>query len=159
VLEDDDPRAPATAARKRRVLFLSTRNAGRSLIAAAWLRQAAGERFEVDSAGTHPAAVPHPVAVAVMLEVGIDLSRTRPRSSASARGSDYDLVIVVATLEAAPAPPHLDGARELIHWWCEDPATAATAQQVQAFRRVRDDLQVRVRQLVASGDPSSGSWR
>jgi len=155
VLEDDAARAPAAGARKRRVLFLSTRNAGRSLIAAAWLRQAAGERFEVDSAGTHPAAVPHPVAVAVMLEVGIDLSRTRPRSSASARGSDYDLVIVVATPEAAPTSPDLDGARELIHWWCEDPATATPAQQVQAFRRVRDDLQTRVRKLVASTTATS----
>ena len=147
---EDDARPPAAGARKRRVLFVSTRNAGRSLMAAAWLRQAAGERFEVDSAGTHPAAVPHPVAVAVMLEVGIDLSRTRPRALAPDRGSDYDLVIVLAAPAPAPAPPHLEGARELIHWWCEDPSTVTPAQQVHAYRRVRDDLQVRVNQLVGA---------
>jgi arsenate reductase len=147
---EDNARPSATGARKRRVLFVSTRNAGRSLMAAAWLRQAAGERFEVDSAGTHPAAAPHPVAVAVMLEVGIDLSRARPRALALARGSDYDLVIVLAAPEPAPAPPQLEGARELIHWWCEDPSLVTPAQQVHAYRRVRDDLHSRVSQLVAA---------
>jgi len=50
---------------------------GASLMAAAWLRQIGGEQFDVDSAGTHPAGGPHPVAVVVMGEVGIDLASVR----------------------------------------------------------------------------------
>jgi arsenate reductase len=134
---------PAPDARKRRILFLSARNAARSLMAAAWLRHLAGEQFEVESAGTQPAATPHPVTVAVMYEVGIDLSGVRPRSSANLHGADYDLVIVLATREAAEGP-HLDGAREVAHWSFDDPAAVHGPRQVEAFRRVRDELRTRV---------------
>jgi arsenate reductase len=147
---------PVLGARKRRILFLSVRNAARSLMAAAWLRQVGGEHFDVESAGTQPAPVPHPVAVAVMYEVGIDLSAARPRSSTDLRGADYDLVIVLAPRDGAESP-RLDGAREVAYWSFDDPASIDGPQQVQVFRRVRDELRTRVSLFVNATLPGPGT--
>jgi Low molecular weight phosphotyrosine protein phosphatase len=65
-----------------RVLFVCVHNAGRSQMAAAWLRHLAGDAVEVRSAGSEPADQINPVAVEAMREVGIDITAEQPRQSA-----------------------------------------------------------------------------
>ena len=79
--------------RPRRVLFLSTRNAARWLMAEAWLRQVGGDDFEVGSAGTQPADEFDPMAVQVMQEVGVDLSASRrvPAPTCGVKTSTWSL--------------------------------------------------------------------
>lgn len=74
------------------VLFVCVHNAGRSQMAAGWLRELAGDRIEVRSAGSAPADSINPAAVAAMNEVGIDISHQTPKiltpeSGLEARGS------------------------------------------------------------------------
>ncbi len=68
-------------ARKQKVLFLCTQNSTRSQMAEGFLRDLAGYRFEVMSAGTEPTDEVHPCAVEAMREIGIDISTSTPRPS------------------------------------------------------------------------------
>ena len=71
---------------KKRVLILCTGNSARSQMAEGLLRHQAGDRFDVESAGTRPSQV-RPEAIAVMAEAGIDISGAAPRASMNSRGS------------------------------------------------------------------------
>src|SRR5262250_1130339 len=88
------PAAAAEPTPRHRVLFVSRANAGRSPMAAAWLRSVGGSQFEVLSAGTDPAAALDPDVRQVMREVGIELSYEPPRSLADLRGEDFDVMVV-----------------------------------------------------------------
>jgi arsenate reductase len=133
---------------QERVLFVCTHNSARSQIAEVLLRQAAGMRFVVASAGTSPTHV-HPLAEQVMAERGLSLVSQRAKSIADV-GTRWDYVISVcdAAFERCPEFP-VKTCR--LHWSVEDPsqATGTTAQQLPAFRRVRDDLDERVRRWLA----------
>ena len=83
----------------KRVLFLSTRNRARSLMAEAWLNLLGAGQYVAESAGMHPADAPHPLAVRIMQEGGVDLSNAHPRSTRGLRGEDYDLVVVLQPRE------------------------------------------------------------
>jgi arsenate reductase (thioredoxin) len=78
---------------KRRVLLLCTGNSCRSQIAEATLRPLAGDDYEVCSAGTHPAAEVHPLAIEVMREAGIDISDQRPKYVREFLGEKFHRVI------------------------------------------------------------------
>lgn len=124
-----------------RVLFLCVHNAGRSQMAAGYLRAIAGDRIEVRSAGTEPADRVNPVAVAAMAEDGIDLARTRPRilTPDAVRASD-----VVVTMGCGDECPYYPGIR-YVDWRLDDPA----GLDIEAVRPIRDDIKGRVRALVA----------
>src|SRR5438094_7355045 len=79
---------------KKRVLFLCTGNSARSQMAEGILRNVAGDRFEVFSAGTHPKGM-HPQSVAAMKEIGIDISQQHSKDIAVFAGRTFDYVITV----------------------------------------------------------------
>src|SRR5579872_2086798 len=79
---------------KQRVLILCTGNSARSQMAEGLLRHDAGDRFEVESAGTKPSLV-RPEAIAVMKEIGVDLSGHRSKSVDEFRDQKFDFVLTV----------------------------------------------------------------
>jgi protein-tyrosine-phosphatase len=123
------------------VLFVCVHNAGRSQMAAALLEKYGGDRVDVLSAGSAPAGTVNPAVVAVMNEVGIDLAARVPRLL------DVDYVRaadVVVTMGCGDACPVFPGKRYL-DWVLDDPA----GQDVDAVRVIRDDIDARVRALLA----------
>jgi arsenate reductase len=123
------------------VLFVCVHNAGRSQMAAGWLRHFAGDRVEVRSAGSEPADQINPVAVQAMAEVGIDIAHAVPAKLDGdlAQGND-----VVVTMGCGDACPYFPGTRYL-DWALTDPA----GQPIEVVREVRDDIRDRVRTLVS----------
>ena len=127
----------------QRVLFVCTHNSARSQIAEALLRQAAGARFIVASAGTAPTRV-HPLAEQVMAERGLSLFSQRAKSLAEV-GTRWDYVITVCDA-AYEQCPEFDAKTSRLHWSVEDPSRVpgTPTQQLEVFRRVREDLAERV---------------
>ena len=124
------------------VLFVCVHNAGRSQMAAGWLRELAGDRIEVRSAGSAPADSINPAAVAAMDEVGIDISHQTPKilTPESVQASD-----VVITMGCGDACPYYPGKR-YEDWKLEDPA----GKGIDEVRPVRDEIRARVEELIAS---------
>jgi len=132
---------------KPRVLILCTGNSARSQMAEGLLRHDAGDRFEVFSAGTKPTQV-RPEAIAVMQELGIDISGHRSKSVDEFDGQDFDCVVTVCD-NAKASCPIFPGNTKRIHWSLDDPAAVEGSEEhrLAAFRRVRDELRQRLRQL------------
>ena len=132
-----------TKPRQPEVLFVCVHNAGRSQMAAALLAHHARDRIGVRSAGTAPADTINPAVVEAMDELGIDLhaSGATPKklTDAAVEGSD-----VVITMGCGDACPFFPGKRYL-DWKLDDPA----GQGVDAVRPIRDEIDRRVRALVA----------
>lgn len=126
---------------KKRVLIVCTGNSARSQIAEGLLRHRAGERFEVESAGTNPSRV-RPEAIAVMQELGIDISghRSKPIDEFAGQSFDYVLTVCDNAKESCPVFP---GGTIRIHQSFEDPAALAgpESERLALFRRVRDEIQ------------------
>jgi arsenate reductase len=112
-------------------------------MAEALLRHMAGERFDVESAGTKPSSV-RAEAIAVMQELGIDLSAHRSKSVEEFLGRPYDYVITVCD-NAKESCPVFPGATKRMHWPFEDPPgpQADEAERMSAFRKVRDQMRAR----------------
>ena len=87
------------------VLFVCVHNAGRSQMAAGWLRHLAGDRIEVRSAGSEPGDQINPVAVAAMAEVGIDISGGIPRKLDWDLAQESDVIITMGCGDACPCFP------------------------------------------------------
>jgi len=133
--------------RKKRVLFLCTGNSARSQMAEGLLRNLADNRFEVVSAGTNPKGLP-PRTVEVMKEIGIDVSRQTSKDVKQFLQEKFDYVITVCD-RARQQCPVFPGA-EPIHWGFDDPAEAPAEKQLEAFRRVRNEIQQRLRLFLLS---------
>ncbi|WP_439937551.1 arsenate reductase ArsC [Nocardia sp. N13] len=124
------------------VLFVCVHNAGRSQMAAGWLRHLAGDRVEVLSAGSAPAEGINPVAVEAMAEVGIDIAGQQPKLLSDAAVQSSDVVITMGCGDACPFYP---GTR-YEDWALEDPA----GQGIDAVRPIRDEIRRRVEELIDS---------
>jgi len=129
---------------KQRVLFLCTHNSARSQMAEGFLRAMAGDRVDVQSAGTEQTAV-HPLAIQVMAERGIDISRHTSKVFIGLMSQAWDYLITVCD-DANERCPFVPGALTRLHWPLEDPsrATGDQAQRLGVFRRVRDEIEARV---------------
>lgn len=125
---------------KKRVLILCTGNSARSQIAEGLLAHDAGDRFEVESAGTRPSRV-RPEAIAVMRELGIDISGHRSKHVDQFAGQQFDYVLTVCD-NANQSCPVFPGQAVRIHHNFEDPAAleGSEAQRLALFRRVRDEI-------------------
>jgi arsenate reductase len=123
------------------VLFVCVHNAGRSQMAAAFLAHLAAGRVEVRSAGSAPAGTVNPAVVEAMKEIGIDISAETPKvlTVEAVHASD-----VVITMGCGDACPYFPGKRYL-DWQLDDPA----GQGVDAVRPIRDEIERRVRGLLA----------
>ncbi|MFT4029568.1 MAG: arsenate reductase ArsC [Protaetiibacter sp.] len=133
------------------VLFVCVHNAGRSQMAAGYLRALAGGRIEVRSAGSQPADRVNPVAVQAMAEHGIDITGVRPRIVTPDAVERSDVVVTMGCGEECPYFP---GVRYL-DWQLDDPA----GLDLDAVRPIRDDIKRRVEALVAGllGEPASSA--
>src|SRR3954471_2149736 len=107
---------------KVRVLFICTHNSARSQMAEGLLRDMAGERFDVASAGTEATGV-RPEAVEAMAEVGIDIGGHTSKTLQRYLNDDWDYVITVCD-DANESCPVFPGGRHRLHWSFEDPSRA-----------------------------------
>ena len=130
---------------RKRVLILCTGNSARSQMAEGLLRNIAGDRFEVASAGVSPTRV-RPEAVEAMREIGVDISQQRSKSVEEFLGSEFDYVITVCD-NANEQCPVFPGKTQRIHWSFDDPAVAEgdEAARLAVFRRVRDEIAQKLR--------------
>ena len=124
------------------VLFVCVHNAGRSQMAAGWLRHLAGDRIEVRSAGSSPADSINPAAVQAMAEQGVDITAATPTVLTREAVQLSDVVITMGCGDACPIFP----GKRYEEWELPDPA----GQDVEAVRPIRDDIRARVEELIAS---------
>ncbi|WP_227982361.1 arsenate reductase ArsC [Nocardia spumae] len=122
------------------VLFVCVHNAGRSQMAQGFLAQLAGDRIDVRSAGTAPAATTNPVVVEAMGEVGVDITAQTPKILTPDTVHTSDVVIRMGCGDSCPYFPGVD----YRDWTLADPA----GQGLDAVRRIRDEIRLRVEQLV-----------
>ncbi len=127
---------------KPTVLFVCVHNAGRSQMAAGYLRHLAGDRIEVRSAGSMPADQINPTAVAAMREVGIDITAEQPKVLTTESVQNSDVVITMGCGDACPFFP----GKRYEDWKLEDPA----GQSIEAVRPIRDDIRQRIEELIGS---------
>jgi arsenate reductase len=130
------------------VLFVCVHNAGRSQMAAALLDHHADGKVVVRSAGSDPADRLNPAVVAAMAEVGLDLSRELPKPLTGQAVEAADVVITMGCGDACPIYP----GKRYEDWPLQDPA----GQPVEVVRGIRDQIDHRVRQLLAELVPASG---
>ena len=136
---------------KPTILILCTGNSCRSHLAEGILRQALGDGFHVASAGSKPAGYVHPLAVKAMSELGIDISTHHSKHLNEFLQQEVETVITVCG-NADQACPVFPGQVNRHHWGFDDPAhaTGTEEEQLQVFRRVRDEIG-RVFQAYAAG--------
>ena len=125
---------------KKRVLILCTGNSARSQMAEGWLEHTAGDRFEVESAGTRPGQV-RPEAIAVMKELGIDISGHRSKHVDEFKDQAFDYVLTVCN-NAKESCPVFSSDSKRFHMGFEDPAAlqGTEEERLALFRRVRDQI-------------------
>ncbi|MGX6602153.1 arsenate reductase ArsC [Micromonosporaceae bacterium Da 78-11] len=132
---------------KPSVLFVCVHNAGRSQMAAGWLRHLAGDKVEVRSAGSAPGKTINPAAVEAMAEVGIDITDQKPKILEYEVAQDSDVIITMGCGDACPIFP----GKRYEDWKLDDPA----GQGVDAVRPIRDDIKVRIEALLADLIPAA----
>lgn len=131
---------------RRKVLFLCTHNSARSQMAEGILRHLAGDTYQVFSAGTEETFV-RPQAIQVMAEVGIDVSKQQSKTLERYLRDEFDEVITVCD-DANEACPVFPNAKNRQHWSFPDPSKAqgSEEEQLQAYRAVRDAIQLKIEQ-------------
>lgn len=125
---------------KPSVLFVCVHNAGRSQMAAGWLRHLAGDAVEVRSAGSEPADQINPAAVEAMREVGIDITSQNPKKLDWDTAQASDVIVTMGCGDACPIFP----GKRYEDWKLDDPAGLG----VDAVRPIRDEIRARVETLL-----------
>jgi arsenate reductase (thioredoxin) len=122
------------------VLFVCVHNAGRSQMAAGYLRELAGDKVRVLSAGSAPADRINPVAVEAMAEEGIDITAEVPSILTTESVAESDVVVTMGCGDTCPIFP----GKRYEDWVLDDPAGA----DLDLVRRVRDEIRERVTVLI-----------
>ncbi len=122
------------------VLFVCKHNAGRSQMAAGLVKLRSRGRIHVRSAGSTPGEEINPAAIAAMTELGVDMSEEFPKPIADEAVTAADVVITMGCGDACPIFP----GRRYEDWELEDPE----GKDLETVRRIRDEIDVRVRELV-----------
>ena len=128
------------------VLFVCVHNAGRSQMAAGYLRHLGGDRVTVMSAGSEPGDRINPVAVAAMAEEGIDIAGAQPQVLTTEAVQESDVVVTMGCGDACPFYP----GKRYEDWELDDPA----GQAIEAVRPIRDEIKARVEALLADLVPT-----
>jgi protein-tyrosine-phosphatase len=131
---------------KPTVLFVCVHNAGRSQMAAGYLKHLAGDRVMVLSAGSEPADSINPVAVEAMAEDGIDIVGNQPKKLSDEAVQESDVVITMGCGDTCPFFP----GKRYEDWVLDDPA----GQGIEAVRPIRDEIKARVQALIAEIAPA-----
>ena len=125
---------------KPSVLFVCVHNAGRSQMAAGWLRHLAGDTVQVRSAGSEPADRINPAAVQAMREVGIDITDQTPAQLTWDAAEASEVIVTMGCGDACPVVP----GKRYEDWKLDDPA----GKGLDAVRPIRDEIEQRVRALL-----------
>ena len=123
------------------VLFVCVHNAGRSQMAAGYLRHLAGDEIKVLSAGTKPGTEINKMAMVVMLEEGIDLSTATPEKLSNEKVEESDYVITMGCGDACPYFP----GKTYLDWPLADPKD----QPIEVVRQIRNEIKAKVLALIA----------
>jgi protein-tyrosine-phosphatase len=126
---------------KKTIMFVCVHNAGRSQMAAGFMRELGGERVEVLSAGSAPKESINLVAVEAMLELGIDIANQKPKVLTPEAVQQSDVVITMGCGDACPYYP----GKRYEDWKLDDPA----GQGIEPVRGIRDEIKARVETLLA----------
>ncbi len=132
--------------KKPSVLFVCVHNAGRSQMAAGWLRHLVGDRIEVLSAGSAPAGTINPAVIEAMDEFAVDMGDEYPKPLTDEVVRAADVVITMGCGDACPIYP----GKKYEDWQFADPA----GQSVETVRGIRDELDARVQTLIGELLPS-----
>jgi arsenate reductase (thioredoxin) len=135
-----DPTEQTHQADRPTVLFVCVHNAGRSQMAAGYLRHLAGDRVQVLSAGSDPVNQINPVAVAAMAEEDIDITASEPTLLTDRAVQEADVVITMGCGDQCPVYP----GKRYEDWVLDDPA----GQGIDAVRPIRDEIRARVTTLL-----------
>ncbi|MFZ9775911.1 MAG: arsenate reductase ArsC [Ilumatobacteraceae bacterium] len=122
------------------VLFVCVHNAGRSQMAAGWLRHLSAGRVSVYSGGSLPAEALNPAAVAAMREVGIDITDQSPKAFTTETVRAADVIITMGCGDACPIFP----GKRYEDWALDDPA----GLDIDSVRPIRDEIRRRVERLM-----------
>ncbi|MGC2169510.1 MAG: arsenate reductase ArsC, partial [Acidimicrobiales bacterium] len=123
------------------VLFLCVHNAGRSQMAAGWLRSVAGDQIDVFTGGSEPSAELNPVVVQAMGEVGIDIREEFPKPWTDEVVRAVDVIIAMGCGDACPVYP----GKRYLEWELDDPE----GQSIGKVRVIRDEIRARVDSLLS----------
>lgn len=126
---------------KKTIMFVCVHNAGRSQMAAGFMRELGGERVEVLSAGSAPKDSINPIAVEAMLELGIDIANQKPKILTPEAVQQSDVVITMGCGDACPYYP----GKRYEDWKLDDPA----GQGIEPVRVIRDEIKARVEVLLS----------
>ena len=129
------------------VLFVCVHNAGRSQMAAGFLKHLAGDRITVLSAGSEPADKINPVAIEAMAEEGVDIAGEQPKVLTTESVQESDVVITMGCGDACPFYP----GKRYEDWKLDDPA----GQGIESVRPIRDEIRRRVEELIGSLAPTT----
>jgi arsenate reductase len=122
------------------VLFVCVHNAGRSQMAAGYLRELGRDQVHVLAAGSQPGSSLNPVAVAAMAEVGIDIRGAVPQLLTTEAVQESDVVITMGCGDACPLFP----GKRYEDWHLDDPA----GQGIETVRAIRDEIRGKVADLL-----------
>jgi len=123
------------------VLFVCVHNAGRSQMAAGFMKSLGKDKVNVLSAGSMPKDQINPVAVEVMKEVGIDISNNQPKILTTESVKESDVVITMGCGDACPIFP----GKRYEDWQLEDPA----GKDLETVRKIRDEIKSRIEALLS----------
>lgn len=129
---------------KKTILFVCVENAGRSQMAEGYFRKYAPEGFEPISAGTKPTSQINPIVVQAMDEVGISISQQKPKDITEDMMRNYTKIINMGCMDKSFCPTLF--IPNVIDWGIEDPK----GRSIEQVREIRDDIEQRVKQLVAN---------
>ena len=132
---------------KPSVLFVCVHNAGRSQMAAGFLRHLAGDTIEVRSAGSEPAGRINPVAMQAMAEEGIDITAEQPKILTTEAVEASDVVITMGCGDTCPFYP----GKRYEDWVLDDPA----GHGIEVVRPIRDEIRRRVEHLIEELQPTA----
>ena len=134
--------------KKEKIIFICTGNACRSQIAEGIMRQLAGDKFDVFSAGSYPTKI-HPMSIKVMNNIGIDISSHTSDPISSFLNENINIVVTVCD-KANKACPVFPGKVERIHWSIEDPFRGwrSDPDDLVNFNKTRNDLNERIKNFL-----------
>lgn len=142
-----------------KIIFICTGNSARSQMAEALLRQQAGDRFEVYSAGLEPKGI-NPFTIRVMDEIGVSLDGHRSKSLYEYMGKlTFDTVITVCGHADASCPAPLWAGGTKLHWPFDDPAAVDGTDETKLakFREVRDQINRRIQVWLSENEAEANN--
>ena len=137
---------------KHNIIFICTGNSCRSQIAEGLLKNEAGDKFNVYSAGSHPSRI-HPASIKVMSEWGIDISNQKSEIIDKYLKKKIDIVVTVCD-NANKSCPSFTSGKIRIHWSIKDPFHnwSDDEKDLEPYRLARNEIKDKIKTLLQQKD-------